>query len=373
MTKLTIDPNRKSEFEAKLAKLNRRSVKLGIAPVTASYADRLVKVDDTHSKLVLDIELDGIAPCINGWTLVCRIEHTPAGNLVSGATGCREDLSAWHNAAPRCDHCSTDRARRDTFILRATDGHTIQVGRSCLADFVRSEDAVRIMNAAMWGDFFPPNPEGEGCGFGQMTFATITILEFACAAIRVDGAYRPAASDRSTRNLVDFALLPCRTAERRTEWLSLQPTPVDVKLAAKVQAWAREQSGSDYAHNLAVACSALGESGRVRGILVSAPAAYAKAMGLEASRTKSASVPKITPAAGRYAVTGVVKSKRYQEHQYSDTLKMLIEVTTYEGTWNGWSTVPSSMSVEIGNAVTITATVQPKEPGFAILSRPKAV
>jgi len=374
---LTIDPYHQPSLEKKIAQMNRRAAKLGLEPIVAEFVERI----DSHSErggiivqvLVLDVYLTGTAPKLNGWTLICRIEHTEAGNLVSGPTGIHEDLSAWFDAKPECDHCNTDRARRDTFVLRNEAGEVVRVGRNCLADFVRSESAVKVAMAALWGDFFAPSEDSEG-GWGHYRYSIITIVAYSVAAIRVDGAYRGSKSESgTTRGTVDFALSQPRSdwkEEMQAEWRSLQATEADVERAKLVIEWAKEQSGSDYAHNLSVACNMLAESDRTRGLLVSAPAAYAKAIGDIATRDKLARLPKITPKSGRYQIDGIVKTIKLQENDFGSVLKMLIVVETDVGTWNGWSTVPSGLNVSEGDNVSIKATVQPKSIGFAILSRP---
>lgn len=377
---LTVKPHFREAVEKKIAQMNRRAAKLGLAPITAEFVERIEYFKDhgvVRSYMVLDLFLTGNAPKLNGWTLLCRVEHTKEGNLLSAPTGSKEDLSPWFTAEPTCEHCNASRGRRDTFVLRNESGEVVRVGRNCLADFVRSENAVKVAMAAMWGDFFSCDEEDSGCGWGHSQYEVLTIVSHAVAAIRVCGAYVPASCESgTTRGTVSFALSCPRnewTEQMKAEWRSLQATESDKERAKLVIEWAKVQAGSNYAHNLSVACSMLAETDRTRGILVSAPAAYSKAIGEEATRAKLAALPKVEPKAGRYEVSGVVKTLKLQENDFGSTLKMLVVVETDNGVWNGWGTVPSGLDLSEGDSVTVKATVQPKEAGFAILSRPTVV
>lgn len=380
---LTIDPSDLEELESKIAKLNRKAVKLGLEPVGHSTAERIVKIPvlDSHDSFtgqfrevaVIDVTLVGTAPRINGWTLVCKVEHTESGQLVTQPAGCNEDLSAWYDCSGReCDHCHTNRDRKDTFVLRDESGKTIRIGRSCLADYVRSEDALAVAAACLWGDFFPPHDD-ERCGFGMSyCYSVLQMVSFACAAIRVDGGYKKGAE--GTRNRVSFAInRPPVELSLIEDWKSLQPTAADVERAALVIEWCKNQSGSDYVHNLNAACHMLTATLSTQNLLISAPSAYAHAIGDEATGSTK-QLAKIEPKSGRYAVTGTVKTLRSQDSEWGTTLKMLIVIVEENGTWNGWCTVPDSLlntpRVVEGDAVSLTATVEPKEPGFAILKRP---
>lgn len=80
----------------------------------------------------------------------------------------------------------------------------------------------------------------------------------------------------------------------------------------------------------------------------------------------------ILPPTGRVRIEGEVLSTKYQETQYGSTLKMLVLVTTENGHFRLWGTVPQAIiqDVEKGVRVRFTATVEPKEKGFGFFNRP---
>ena len=69
-------PYNQSVLEEKLVKLNRKSAKLGLAPVVAKF-DLVPTMQSNEwgiqrEVIMLHVHLEGVAPRINGWTFVCR-------------------------------------------------------------------------------------------------------------------------------------------------------------------------------------------------------------------------------------------------------------------------------------------------------------
>jgi len=109
--------------------------------------DEFGSIEPTHWRMELvgaaRIEVEAL-PRIAGCEFLARIEHTPAGNLVSKIGNVSVPEKYW-TAQPICEHCKQSRNRRDTFLLNKLDngvdaGNLIQVGRTCLADYLRSAD-----------------------------------------------------------------------------------------------------------------------------------------------------------------------------------------------------------------------------------------
>lgn len=84
-------------------------------------------------------------------------------------------------------------------------------------------------------------------------------------------------------------------------------------------------------------------------------------------------VPSVPVIEGRYVIEGKVVSTKWQESYYGDTFKMLVEVTTDEGAFRVWGTVPAALSgVDRGDVVRFTAAVEQsnKDESFGFYKRP---
>lgn len=337
------------------AKAKAKAEKLGVEPLRfATLGTRMVarprEGGGTRWVEMATIALWGAAPKVAGYALLARVEHTEAGNLVSrspiGAEGI--DLDAFRTAAPHCAHCGVARRRKDTFVLRGQDGALVQVGRNCLADFIRSEDIK--MGLQLWQllmEFSAGGGEGDeeggfGGGRGDRSPGTLSYLAHAVAAVRVDGFHKSDA-DRATKNTIGFATArrPTHDASSAAFWDDLQPTVADAERAAVVLAWCAGQAGtSDYEHNLRVACS-LPQVGRSYGLLASAPSAYARHVeGLvrkarEAAQTAQNPGHHVGEIGKRLALGDLtVLRVRYSESMYgTTTIVALVDAQGNRMTW----------------------------------------
>lgn len=123
----------------KLARLSAKLVKIGGSPVTFTVTST---VDEPHpddaAKLVryYNLEVNGETPKHNGWEFLATIVHTDEGNIIRSVPG-YEVPANLRDKASLCEHCNTNRVRRDTYIVRYTDGTVKQVGSTCLQDFLK--------------------------------------------------------------------------------------------------------------------------------------------------------------------------------------------------------------------------------------------
>jgi hypothetical protein len=146
---------RLDELKRKVAKLAKRAAKLGLEPVALiehkADARVLYRGGPPAKRYELActwVELTGPSPVVAGHQFLARVMHTEAGNMVSRVDDGSTDLTAYRTAKPICDHCKSARKRNDTFVLRAPDGSLNQIGRNCLADYLRESDvdvAIGIM------------------------------------------------------------------------------------------------------------------------------------------------------------------------------------------------------------------------------------
>lgn len=291
--------------EDRLKKLQRTCKKCGVAleqhdgQTTLQRTERrqamnLETMREEWREVVLSMTFDrwtlGGFPGLSGYEFLCRIEHTQAGNIVSGP----EPVEDWREAAPTCDHCRTKRRRNDTFVLRHVDsGEVVRVGRNCLADFLRADPTqlVRYSEACrIFGD--PDEVDGEGFGFGCGRWLPDTETFLACAVASIERhGFVKSGEDHPTRFDAAFLAGPePRDSAFREAWIAGQPTVAQREKAARILEWlqvACANEPSDYLSNLHVVSQLPAVSERHEGLLASAPVAWARAKEIDLRQPKA--------------------------------------------------------------------------------------
>lgn len=135
---------------AKLTRLNAKLARINIAPITWKQVGHR---DEPHPSIenavvrYIDLEVEGIVPSENGWSFVATVVHTDDGNIIRAVPGYTVPVE-YRDRPTWCDHCKTNRVRRDTYIVRHEDGRVMQVGSSCLADFIGTSNPNGLTKAS---------------------------------------------------------------------------------------------------------------------------------------------------------------------------------------------------------------------------------
>lgn len=95
--------------------------------------------DKFISKFII-VDVEGFAK-VNGWEFVASIDHHEEGNVIRNIIDIEIPQKYWITG-PFCEHCNTNRRRKDTFLVHNVEtGEFKQVGRSCLRDYTGGYDA----------------------------------------------------------------------------------------------------------------------------------------------------------------------------------------------------------------------------------------
>lgn len=172
-----------SVLDKKFAKLARRAKRINLpAPTYKELKTErkvsVVKNQDTFETeervtLLHWITVDpGISTVkVNGWEFAATIQHTDEGNIIRKAGERGEIPHKYRGTSRYCDHCKTDRYRKDTYIVHnATTDEYKQVGRNCLSDFfghdalMYAERAQYLADIANISDAMEDDMGFGGCG-----------------------------------------------------------------------------------------------------------------------------------------------------------------------------------------------------------------
>jgi len=338
------------KFEAKIERVNRKAAKLGIEPVAVTVVrDFQKRVDDVRTRAYREVEVEGAAPRINGWTFVATLQHLGEdGNIVRAIPGA-EIPASFRAQAPVCDHCRKPRNRIDTYVLQSDAGEHKQVGSNCLGDFLGALDPHAM---ASWcellggldsgaeghrralddGDYDPS--EYGSAGRADYRYDLATYL--ACVALAVEesgwlsrtAARNGARLGAPTADVAYGIMCP----DPKSDEPRRVPTDAHRELAVKALAWAREtlpakKDLSDYEYNMMVVTRHDDIDTRMFGLAASLVQMYSRAMEREIEyRRRAASesgsqfvgtekrreaftltVSRITPLEGNYGVTHLHK------------------------------------------------------------------
>lgn len=403
----------------RIADLNKRAAKLGVAPVAVrtelDHVRVLVKnhyhgttqwvaeadLDFTETGYVRTgaarewwlVEVDGVAPCYNGWTFAATLEPVEVEggqwvNLMLTVPGqhCPTEYKE-AKAVGRCDHCKASRRRKQTFVVRHTDGTTKAVGRQCLKDFLGHTDPHSLATwaellASLDGTAQAAEDEGYFGGGGlEDGWDTATFLAWTAGAIRCWGwcSRGKAKLDEklvATADRVIYLLAPPRftgpnAGRDRAEWkqavADATPTDQDKADAQAALDWVRgldeKALEEDYLANINICGRAPVTLRKTAGLAASIVAAWAKAVAKQIEEAKLAkrkgasqwvgtkgkrqeftvTVDRVITTEGLYGLTGI--------HKLEDQ----------DGNSLVWFASGSATWLEVGRTYTIKATPKAHE------------
>jgi hypothetical protein len=300
------------------------------------------------------------------------VEGESAANIIRSHPDYENRIDPkWRTAASDCQHCGVRRTRLKTFILEHESGEVIQVGSTCIGDFLGSglnpeylaayEEEFFALTSERWSE------EGESGGGGSSVLDTTKMLEAAVTHIRIEGWI----SRKMARASIDGKLVPTATrvecwllfrSSRATiqqiqDWNEMLPSIEDCAKAEKVREWTRTiNADNDYLHNLKTVAQMEVLSWRHLGIGVSMVAAYDKAIGEAVERQRRAQTSKHFGEVGKRG-TWVVTVSRIGSVESQYGLTHIVGMLTSEGNEATWF-ASRKPDVNVGDVVQVTGSVK---------------
>lgn len=290
------------EALAELMKLARKAERYGATPISWKIGDVYPHVHRDrdgrrHTIAYADIILSGLeAPKVGNYTFLAKAEITPEGVIVDTVPGESLPVGARERLATgRCEHCNSNRRRNSVFLVRDPNGTVVQVGRTCLGDYLGTNNIAGILSR------FRFSQELRGLlasgGFGRnLPDLALELLAVTATAIRLWGwvpksAPESAGMATAARVSVWFYCPPGdKQSQQERKELEDAICDKDWETAEAVMAWvaSSEAGDSEYIQNLRVILAPGAVEAHRRGYACSAVAAYQRYLGRLAAHRREA-------------------------------------------------------------------------------------
>lgn len=147
-------------LEAELGRLNHKASRIGAAPILYKFLrseTRTRTVTETYqgttTKTSFPVlahlyEVSGLDIAVDGWTIVGEIhpgDPEPVFITTPHPGTDPVDFSPYRSSPFSCDHCKAKRYRKQTYIIRHTDGREMRIGSACLRGYVGKDQAAIIL------------------------------------------------------------------------------------------------------------------------------------------------------------------------------------------------------------------------------------
>lgn len=325
----------------KIDKLNARAVKKGFTGrLELIYEKTAVERDTAIGKvteIVYKTRIAGQPPSYNGWTLIASVDFIATGAIVNTAPGVTKvDRSLIEPG--KCDHCKHNRQRVKAYLVLNEQGEQLQVGSTCLKDFIGWSTFPSYVSSSQAADDVDGFLSG---GYWPRTWSTEAVLMAAWATIKLDGYVRAGDWEATpTKRVVESILDPAPKEARQIRERYGAMTEESRDVAQKTRAFILSDDfagDSEYVLNMKTALSSDSVEPRHFGLVVSAPQAWARhqEQTLIREREKSEHVNEfIGNVKERITVKIKVKSVRYLQSAYgSTTLYTMVSNTGHMFKW----------------------------------------
>lgn len=341
-----IHADREQEFRAAIDKAIKKAARYGSGAITYTigemYSQKVRETDwDGETRTVTyyrkDVTVTGSAAKVGNFEFLARIEFTEAGVMLDSKPGVTDLDPRFRTTTCMCDHCRVDRARGEVFVVRNLDtGAQVQVGRSCLRDFLGTDTPEKIANRfTFWAtirgmeeDDFGPAGKAPGDSVNALG-----ALKLAARCTRLFGWCSVGQSKNDSRltPTIDYVALGRRQREKLSNkgdvalWDKIHAADAgDEPVAAAALAWVRTtmRVDSDYEHNLHTILAGESFPAKRMGLAISAVAAYHRAMDIELRRTAERTVALASDYVGD-------EGKRFRDLEVTLTAAIALPPTEY--------------------------------------------
>lgn len=365
-------------IQGRVDRINRRAEKLGLEGVTLEVGPETTRTelgeDGLTERVYHEVEVEVVGPTVMlaGWTFLASIDHNEG--LVATAPHVEADGFRAYVEEARCDHCHTNRDRSRTYVLEHEDGSRVQVGSTCINDFLGHKVSLWVMEAAGTLD-----DDLESWGSGEGNLGLESYLTVVAGVIRSYGwvSRSKARESFDLTSTADDAMqyIATHRSDVREAIVPGAATDKDTEVARAAIEWALSiEADNDYLYNLQTVAGNGYVTHRSMGIAASMVAAYRRTLEQEAERQAEQENSEPVPVTeDRIVVTGTITKLDARENAYGTRYVMVVKDRRGFALWG---TQPSKLSTaRLGDVVTFTARVErsDRDDYFGFFSRPTKV
>jgi hypothetical protein len=244
----TLPTYRLEALDALLKKLSKKAAKLGVAPpsykVTATEVKDIGGEDAPELVEYSTVEISyEVIRKVGEWTFLAKIESADMvdgvpRNKVSGINLSEEHAKRFITAPSCCEHCGINRKRNATYMVQDCNDKTLQVGSTCLQDFLGVDPAAAV-NGIEYANLISEigNDEERWGGRGApRVFALVDVAAAALSLISKNGFV--SAADAEYGNAVktgnDMLTLLLKSNPRLSDWYAKMEPTAENRAAAAV-------------------------------------------------------------------------------------------------------------------------------------------
>ena len=156
-TTVQIAEHNQDLFNARIAELNKKAIKLGLPQITTEVSLRYQHcINEELALHVSMLQIEIVSPDefqIPGFTVLGTLKLMENGSLSFGSERIDGNYRRFTVQSNTCEHCNTNRPRA-TMIVLEQEGKQIAVGSSCVKDFTGYdvEKAARFISSLVFED-----------------------------------------------------------------------------------------------------------------------------------------------------------------------------------------------------------------------------
>lgn len=298
MNKFAIYEENMPKFEKALNRIKNKCEKydcpFSYNQVGEEFKTEIITTDEDGTPLASPIEITRrfviveveAKPTIDNWELIASLEHTKEGNIIHSVGNDIDVPKRYYNVAPYCEHCNTNRRRKNSFIIRNIKTNEFkQVGKTCLNDFTGNINAEWLAQFYAMFEKLATFEAPQG-GYNNYTryFPVIDLLAYTVAVTNIYGYCKSDAKNATSETVKDFYIVnecggyPFGDNDRikeKMQSVNFKVTAEDTATAAKIKAYVGSlKDTNNYIHNIKTLCASDMVAYKNVNVLVSAITCY---------------------------------------------------------------------------------------------------